>query len=687
MNTYTVLLSGNPNVGKSTIFNALTGLHQHTGNWSGKTVGSAQGEFYTEGQRFILVDLPGTYSLTASSADEEVTRDALCFSQPDAVILVADATCLERSLDLCLQTAEAVRCPMLLCVNLLDEAEKKQLRPNLSQLQKQLNFPVVGVSARSGQGLVQFKQTLHQAIREHHCPPATPIHYDTDLERGLRYLEPAVAAAATPPLSSRFFSLQLLQEDPSALSAAEKALGFPLQNHPKVADALQRTESFLQEQDFPLSKRQDCIARKRRQRAQTLALQCGGQLSLEKRKKDQRMDAFFTSRRTGILSMLLLFAFILWITLVGANYPSQLLSQCLFSLEPPLRQLLSFAPEWLQGALIDGMYRTAAWVVAVMLPPMAIFFPLFTLLEDAGYLPRVAFNLDHCFQRSGAHGRQALTMCMGLGCNACGVTGCRIIDSPRERMIAMLTNPLVPCNGRFPTLIAILNMFFITTAYPWLNSLLGAAALLLLITLAVGMTFALSWLLSHTVLRGLPSAFSLELPPYRRPQVGKVLLRSLLDRTLFVLGRSLLVAMPAGLLIWLLANVQSDSLSLLQHCAALLDPPARFLGLDGTILLAFLLGFPANEIVVPIMLMGYLSHSRLTGGTELSQIHQLLLNQGWTLRTALCMLVFVLFHFPCGTTTLTLYKESGSLRWTVFGFFLPLLAGVVLCSLLCMLWP
>ena len=317
-----------------------------------------------------------------------------------------------------------------------------------------------------------------------------------------------------------------------------------------------------------------------------------------------------------------------------------------------------------------------------MLPPMAIFFPLFTLLEDSGFLPRIAYNLDKPFMRCRACGKQALTMAMGFGCNAAGVVGCRIIDSPRERLIAMLTNSFAPCNGRFPTLTALITMFFAGAAGGLISSLSSALLLTLFVLLGIGASFASSWLLSRTVLKGMPSSFILELPPYRRPQVGRVLLRSLLDRTIFVLGRAACIAAPAGLLIWLMANIKPDGISLLAHCASLLDPLGRVLGMDGVILTAFLLGLPANEIVLPLILMAYLSQETISEFGSLTQLKELLTANGWTWITALCTMVFSLMHWPCSTTLLTIKKESGSWKWTALAFLLPTAWGMGICFLL-----
>ena len=379
--------------------------------------------------------------------------------------------------------------------------------------------------------------------------------------------------------------------------------------------------------------------------------------------------------------MLLLLAFIFFLTIYAANYPSALLSAGLFWVQDRLTDLFTWlhAPAWLHGALVLGVYRVLAWVVSVMLPPMAIFFPLFTLLEDAGYLPRIAYNLDKPFQRCHACGKQALTMCMGFGCNAAGVVGCRIIDSPRERLLAILTNNFVPCNGRFPTLIAVITMFFVGTAGGFFSSALSALLLTAVILLGIFATFGITRLLSKTLLRGMPSSFTLELPPYRRPQIGKVIWRSLWDRTAFVLGRAAAVAAPAGLLIWLLANIKSGDVSLLQHCADFLDPFARLLGMDGVILMAFILGFPANETVIPIIIMTYMAEGSLTELAGLETMHALFTAHGWTAGTAVSVILFSLFHWPCSTTLLTVKKETGSLFWTLLAALIPTVVGCLAC--------
>lgn len=665
-----IALAGNPNVGKSTLFNALTGLRQHTGNWPGKTVAAAQGDLTYGGERFTLADLPGTYSLFPNSAEEEIARDYLCSGSAGAVLLVADATAMERSLGLILQTLEAVDVPALVCVNLLDEAEKKGISVDLPALSRALGVPVIGTAAGRGEGLDALRAALFDLVRSPARRGEPAVSYPRAVERAVRLLEPALAPFAGA--QSRFYALRLLEED--GLFFSRFGADLPQLARERISSALAQTEHELEELTGDALR--DVLVASLAARASALSVLCVRQDETAAERRDRRLDRILTSPRTGIPAMLLLLGGILYLTVKGANVPSQLLSRLLFSAQEPLRAALSFLPPFLCDALTDGVYGTLAWVISVMLPPMAVFFPLFTLLEDAGYLPRVAFVLDALFARAGAHGRQSLTMCMGLGCNACGVTGCRIIDSPRERLIAMLTNSFVPCNGRFPLLLTLLSVFFTGGA-----AFLTAAGLLAALVFSVGMTLLASRLLASTLLRGEPSAFSLELPPYRRPQLTQVLVRSLLDRTVFVLARAVTVAAPAGLLIYLLGNLPAGEATLLARAAALLDPFGRALGLDGMLLLAFLLGFPANELVLPLAVMGYSAAGTLTECVSLAELHALLLANGWTGVTAVCTMLFSLLHFPCGTTALTILRETKSPAWTLAGILLPTLTGMAVCFL------
>lgn len=662
-------LAGNPNVGKSTVFNALTGLRQHTGNWAGKTVSNAQGYCTFRGHGYVLVDLPGCYSLMAHSAEEEAARDFLCFGGADAAVVVCDATCLERNLNLVLQTIE-LQPRTVVCVNLMDEAKRRGVAVDLEELHLLLGVPVVGTSARSRRGLDHLMALLAQVI-EADAPEPNCVVYPDAVETAVAKLVPILRADCPPQIPPRWLALRLIDGDDSIRAALRTHLGITLAEEEAVDAALE---------GFDRASLCDQIVSAVVRHAERVAAVSVRSMQEKYSRRDQRLDRILTGKLTGFPIMLLMLLVIFWLTISGANYPSALLSEGLFALGEVLRSLCTalVLPGWLISLLIDGAYKTLAWVVSVMLPPMAIFFPLFTLLEDLGYLPRVAFNLDHAFRKCSACGKQALTMCMGFGCNAAGVVGARIIDSPRERLLAIITNNFVPCNGRFPTLIAIISMFFVA-ASGFFDSVLSAALLVLVILLGVGMTFLVCKLLSKTILKGVPSSFTLELPPYRRPQIGKVIVRSVLDRTLFVLGRAAAVALPAGVLIWVMANVTVGERTLLMHCAGFLDPFAGLLGLDGVILLAFILGLPANEIVVPIILMAYLAQGSLTEMADYASLHALLVANGWTWVTALCTMLFSLFHWPCSTTLMTIKKETQSLKWTVASFLIPTGCGVALC--------
>lgn len=688
-----IALAGNPNVGKSTLFNALTGLRQHTGNWAGKTVENACGTFCVNGRVYRLMDVPGCYSLLARSAEERVAGDFICFQDPDAVILVCDATCLERGLILALQVMETGR-PVLLAVNLLDEARKRKIHVDLEALSAGLKIPVVGLAARSGQGLAGLTEALQRLtdMSGITAPADTGaasfpagirplLHYPEYLEEALSFLVPAVRAALPDALpSARWIALRLLEGDDDLNTSLEQYLGFTLHRDFRIRKALERCHALFSERGIPAEKIHDDLAAVYVSTAERLcrrAVRSGAHADA----RDRRLDGIFTGKLTGFPIMLLFFLFLFWLTIRGANYPSALLSHLFSTLEAALEKwfLAAGVPERLTDLLLGGVFRTVAWVVAVMLPPMAIFFPLFTLLEDFGYLPRIAFNLDRCFQGCSACGKQALTMAMGFGCNAVGVTGCRIIDSDRERLIAVLTNAFVPCNGRLPILLSLITLFLAGGGPD--GALLGACILTALLLLGILMTLAASALLSATILKGTPSSFVLELPPYRRPQVMKVLLRSIPDRIVRVLGRAVRTAAPAGLLIWLLANLHTaGGSSFLAVLTGLLDPFARQLGLDGVILTGFLLGLPANEIVIPIIVMACSSNESLTV-LEGLPLRELLMANGWTRATAVSTLIFTLFHWPCATTLLTIRKETGSLKWTLTAFLLPTAFGFLLCFL------
>ncbi|MBQ3552849.1 MAG: ferrous iron transport protein B [Clostridia bacterium] len=676
-----IAIAGNPNVGKSTVFNALTGMNQHTGNWPGKTVTNAQGYCKTKRNSYVMVDIPGTYSLMAHSAEEEIARNFICFGDADAVVVVCDATCLERNMNLVLQVLE-ISNNAVVCVNLMDEAKRKHIKVDLELLSERLGVPVVGAVARKKHGLNELMLAVDD-LMDKKRQGALEIAYNDDIENAIKMIEAAVLNFPLYELSSRWLSLRLLDSDESLMAEINEYLGVDFLKDERIQSAISTAKLELLEKGIGGDRLKDQIVASIIQKAEDI---CTGAIIITEKKYaeiDRKIDKVITSRGLGYPIMVALLALIFWITITGANYPSKILSDALFYVQDRLTDIFNAlnAPDWLHGALVLGVYRVLAWVVSVMLPPMAIFFPLFTLLEDAGYLPRIAYNMDKTFKRCNACGKQALTMCMGFGCNAAGIVGCRIIDSPRERLLAILTNNFVPCNGRFPTLIALLTMFFIGSMGGLLSSAISAALLTLVILMGICATFFVTWLLSRTLLKGIPSSFTLELPPYRRPQVGKVIVRSIFDRTLFVLGRAIVVAAPAGLIIWLMANITINDVSILNHCASFLDPFAYLMGLDGVILMAFILGFPANEIVLPIIIMAYAAQGSIVEMDNLFEMKQLFINNGWTFVTAISMMLFSMFHWPCSTTLMTIKKETGSKKWTLLAALLPTVIGIAICML------
>jgi ferrous iron transport protein B len=677
---FVVAVAGNPNTGKSTVFNALTGLRQHVGNWPGKTVARAEGGFEFEGRRYKLVDLPGTYSLLSASTDEEIARDFVLFGRPDCVVVVVDATALERNLNLVLQVLELTD-RVVVCLNLSDEARRKGIAVDHRALARELGVPVVPTAARTGEGLSALVRSVAEvaAGRARTRPrrlPATPA-----VEVAIASLVPRIEAVAPGLPNARWVATRLLDGD----ARVERALATGELGESGAEVDATALAALIAEAD---RRRAQLGGAFRDQLVEAIYDEASGiaQRTVRRvgepsrRDLDATIDRILTSRLWGLPIMLLGLAVVFWITIVGANYPSQAIAWVLFGIGEWAAAVFESVgvPDWLTGLLWDGIWRSVAWVVAVMLPPMAIFFPLFTILENLGYLPRVAFNMDRLFKGVGAHGKQALTMSMGFGCNAAGVISCRVIESPRERLVATLTNNFVPCNGRFPTLIMLATVFVAAEFSAAYASFAAAAAVVGAVLLGIVATLAVSWLLTRTVLAGEESSFTLELPPYRRPNVRQIVYTSLIDRTWFVLRRAIIMAAPAGAIIWILNAVEIGGESIAVHIAAALDPLGVALGMDGVILLAYLLAIPANEIVVPTMLMTYTGAGMLVEIESLDQLHDLLvIDNGWTLLTALCVMVFCVLHNPCSTTIWTIWSETKSRRWTIVGALMPLAVGVL----------
>lgn len=593
MQQFKIALIGNPNVGKSTIFNSLTNLRQHTGNWTGKTVISKRGKFKIGEYNFDVTDLPGTYSLKPKSKDEIVACNYILEENLDAIVIILDKNCIARNLLLALQIMRHKK-NIILCLNFADET--KNIFVDKNKLKKILNVPIVETSAKNNSGLNILRyEILKTCLGDY---------------------------------------------------TSNKKLKLPPQTE-KLSEIADVIENLTVKRKF----------------------KC----------KPKSLDCIITHKFFALPLMFSLLMIVFWITIFGANYFSDFLIKIFSYGEIFLRQLFVFfnASNFLSGMLIDGMYRTLAWVVAVMLPPMAIFFPLFTILEDFGLLPRIAFNLDGMFKKFGAHGKQSLTMCMGFGCNAAGIISCRIIDSKREKLIAILTNNFVPCNGRFPSLIILASMLVSGKFI----SLKTALIISVIIIFSIILTLIVSKILSQTILKGAPSFFILELPPYRTPKFSQIFIRTLFDKTFFVLLRAIAVAIPAGIFIWLSVNLKLGSLTIMQNLINFLDPLGKIMHLDGTILSAFLLGMPANEIVFPLIIMGYEKNCALTPIENFSNIKEILISNGWQLRTIINTIIFYLSHFPCTTTLLTIKKETGSFKWTAIAFILPVLLGFLLCIL------
>ena len=688
---YTIALAGNPNTGKSTVFNALTGLRQHTGNWPGKTVTRAEGSFSFHDQRYRIIDLPGTYSLLSTSEDEEVARDFILFGKPDVTVIVVDASRLERNLSLALQILE-ITDKAVLCLNLMDEARRHHITIDTRTLSRDLGIPVVATSARTKEGIPDLLFAIEEVVSgKFQTKKQTYIDLPKENAEAIAELQSALSELNPELPNTRWLAMRLIEGDESVQKGVEEGT-FSAENNPeKQARVLRIADEY--HKILGDNYRNDLVEAIYTQATTLINVSVSTDFSARSFRVDRAIDRIVTHKIWGFPIMFLLLAGVLWITIIGANYPSQWLSDLFVGWLYPLLKdganALHF-PWWLSGFLIDGVYLATTWVISVMLPPMAIFFPLFTLLEDFGYLPRVAFNLDKLFRTAGAHGKQALTMSMGFGCNAAGVVATRIINSPREKLIAIITNNFSLCNGRWPTQILIATLFIGALVPKQWSSTVSMLAVIGIAVLGIAFSFLTSWLLSKTLLKGESSFFVLELPPYRPPRFFQTLYTSLIDRTLIVLWRAIVFAAPAGAVIWLICNLQIAQQPIALWLIQGLDPIGVFIGLNGVILLAYIVAIPANEIVIPTVLMlttMVLGQTAVGEGAGVlmeastSQVGVLLHAGGWTLLTAVNLMLFSLLHNPCSTTIYTIYKETQSKKWTLIATLLPVLYGIVVCFL------
>ena len=708
---FVVALAGNPNTGKSTVFNALTGLKQHTGNWTGKTVARSEGSYTFHGNKFKIVDLPGTYSLISSSKEEEIARNFLLFTRPDVTVVVVDASRLERNLNLTLQVLE-ITSRVIVCVNLIDEAERNGISINKKSLSQDLGVPVVLTNARDKTGLADLISTIEvlaknpDPVKSRHIQRASASVADP-----IEKLSSTITSVYPQLPNSKWLALRLLDRDEGLIGAFENGQFESVMdydddietnrghvaNHCNILRVINEANDLRNNLDINFHDKltEDIYAE-----AAVIAEKAVTQKGIKKKVSiDDILDGILIHRFWGFPAMFILFALMFWLTITGANYPSAFLYSILIDKGLYLLKDGAVAlniPWWISGLLIDGMYLSTAWVISVMLPPMAIFFPLFTLLEDFGYLPRVAFNLDHIFKKVGAHGKQSMTMMMGYGCNAAGVIATRIIDSPRERLIAIITNNFAICNGRWPTQILVASLFIGLMVPAHLAGIASALSVVGVAVFGIILTFLVSWGLSNSVLKGEASVFSLELPPYRPPKILQTLYTSLIDRTIFVLWRAIVFALPAGAIIWLISNININGEPVAIHMIDFLDPLGWLMGLNGVILVAYIVAIPANEIVIPTILMLIVLVTGIQGFGEgagvifeidsTSSLNDLFSAGGWTLLTGVNLMLFSLVHNPCSTTIYTIYKETGSVKWTAVSTFIPVIMGILMTVLVAFVW-
>lgn len=649
-----ILLVGNPNVGKSSIFNILTHSHEHTGNWTGKTVKLARKNIINTS--YTLIDLPGIYSLSSLSDEEIVAKDTLLFEQYEKIIYVMDSSNIEKNLHLLLQILE-INKNIILCLNMVDELDIKGIKINDKKLSEILGIKVIRCSTSKNIGIKELIESLNEESKSSYN-----YVYDYNIEKGIS----DIFEYLTHQFKSRFIALKLLEKDITLVDSIKTKYKLDIIDK-DIQNYLMHVNS--EEISDSVSSLLNNISKKIYNEV----------VDTSKEKEIGTIDKIFSKKIYALPIMFIIMFGIFFITIVLANYPSELLSLIFNKFEICLVNLSNILkiPSYIYEPIIYGIYRVVSFIVSVMFPPLVIFFFLFTYAEESGILPRLAFNFDKVFKCSGCHGKQALTICSGFGCNACAIVGSRIIDSKRDKLIAILTNSFIPCNGRFPMIIALITMFFTNSN----NKLQVSLYLTLFVILAILVSLLTSFILSKTILKGYNGFFILELPDYKKVKFKKVLKNSLIYKSLSILKKAVLVSIPCGIIIYLMTNTTIGNLSLFKIASNFLEPFGKLLGLDGVILLSFFLALPANEIVLPIIIMGYLGSKNVPMISNYLTIKEVLINNSWTYMTALSTILFSIMHFPCGTTLATIKSEVGT-KWMIYSFFIPLITGILFLFIL-----
>lgn len=641
-----ILLCGNPNVGKSSIFNILTQSNEHTGNWTGKTVECASKKIV--GTNYTLIDLPGIYSLSSLSEEEVVARDMLLFGDYKKIIYVIDGEMLERNLNLLFQILE-INKNIIICINMIDELKKKNIEINTKRLSEIFGVKVISVSTFDKTGIDELINCLDS---ESYC--TFNYYYDYEVESKIR----EVSKVLPKYYNNRYISLSVLLKDKSIINTIKDRYGINVESK-NLDNILMNTNS---------EKMYDSVASK----INTLSNIVMREVYKNNNKKSiSFFDKIFSNKIIAIMIMIMILFTIFFLTIVVSNYPSELLSTLFSNVESFLYKVAIHLniPTIIYEPLLFGVYRVVTFIISVMFPPLVIFFILFTYAEEIGILPRIAFNFDKVCNISGCHGKQCLTMCTGFGCNACAVVGSRIIDSKRDRLIAILTNSFIPCNGRFPLLIAVISMFLSN------NKIITSIYLCIFIIIAIVVSFLSSFILSKTLLKGYPGFFVLELPSYKKVKLKSIFKKAIIYKSLSILKKAIIVSIPCGIVLYIMSHVMINGSSLFLILSNYLNSIAKIIGLDGVILLAFFLALPANEIVLPIIIMGYLGLSNVSLIGDYLSIKNILVSNGWTVSTAISVIIFSIMHFPCGTTLSTIKSEVGT-KWMIYSFIIPLIFGV-----------